>query len=212
MDGFFITGTDTNVGKTIFSSCLALGFGADYWKPIQSGLKNTTDSERVANIIGTERVLPESYRLSEPLSPNHSAEIDGVHICLDNIKIPNTLNNYIVVEGAGGILVPINSNSYMVDLIKRLNFPAIIVARSSLGTLNHTLLTIRELRRKNIEILGVVLNGEKNLKNKKTIEELGQVQILLEMEPTKEINSEFLIDQFKRMDLRAKYFKPNFEI
>ena len=194
MNGIFVTGTDTGIGKTIVSSLLTLGLPGIYWKPIQSGLHEMTDTEFVKKWTGSDSVLKEAYRLISPQSPHDSARLESLEIHLESIK--SSLNSQIqelyrknlykglkplIVEGAGGVLVPLNSKNLMIDLIKMLKFPCLIVAKSSLGTLNHTLLTISALKAKKIPILGVVLNGPHSPENKRSIEFYGKVEVLFEI-------------------------------
>ena len=187
---FIVTGTDTDVGKTIVSALLTLGLGGAYWKPIQSGLMPMTDTERVQALtqLDSSHFLPEVYRLTQPLSPHASAAIDGVDIVLEDIRLPQTSKPHLIVEGAGGLLVPLNDRHFILDLFYALKLPVCLVARSGLGTLNHTLLSLRQLRAANIPILGVILNGEKNPSNAAAIVHYGQVPILGEIEPLEDLN------------------------
>ncbi|HEY9697308.1 MAG TPA: dethiobiotin synthase [Trichocoleus sp.] len=199
---FFITGTDTNVGKTVVSAMLTLGLNATYWKPIQSGLDTITDTEYVQQVTGLDQThfLPERYRLTEPLSPHASAAIDGVKIHLSDFELPSSIKNqHLIVEGAGGLLVPINDRHYVIDLIQYLQLPVCLVARSTLGTINHTLLSIAQLRRQNIPILGVIINGELNASNRSAIANYGQVTIIGELNRLETINPASLKQAFHSM-------------
>lgn len=178
---FFVTGTDTDVGKTVVAAALTLGLGAYYWKPIQSGQTPSTDTADVCRWTGLpdERFLSEAYRLREPMSPHAAAEIDGVTIDVGRIvatELP--VDRPVVIEGAGGLMVPLNGADLMVDLVARLGAPVVLVARTALGTLNHTLLSLSELRRRSIPLLGVVLNGEEHESNRRAIERYGEVAVL----------------------------------
>jgi len=197
--GVFVTGTDTNVGKTIVSALLTLGTGGKYWKPIQTG----SDIDRVwiksATELPENRFLPETYKLTEPLSPHAAAEIDGVTIDSKKISIPDGVNgDFLVTEGAGGLLVPINDRDFMIDLIKQLQLPVVLVARSGLGTINHTLLSVRLIRQMNIPLLGVVLNGERNRGNKAAIEKYGRVEVVAEIEPIAKLDKHSLKQTFDK--------------
>lgn len=177
----FVTGTDTDVGKTVVAAVLTLGLDAYYWKPIQAGLTPGTDtaSVRTWTELPEARFLPESYRLREPMSPHAAAELEGVTIDLDRMvgtELPS--DRPVVVEGAGGLMVPVNDEALIVDLIGRLGMPVVLVARTSLGTLNHTLLSVAELRRRSIPLLGVVLNGKEHPSNRRAIERYGEVRVL----------------------------------
>jgi len=191
---FFVTGTDTGIGKTVVSALLTLGLDATYWKPIQSGLHEETDTEFVRRTTGLpdERVLGERFRLTEPLSPHASAEIDGVTIRMDDFTLPDTVTERLVIEGAGGLLVPINETDMIIDLIAHLKLPALLVSRSELGTLNHTFLSLEALRSRDIPVLGVVMNGPVNESNRRAIEKYGEVEVIAELEPLNEIHPEML--------------------
>ena len=170
----FITATDTNIGKTLVSTWLCLHFNMSYWKPIQSGINDITDTEFVKS-FGV-KTFQELYRLTQPLSPHLAAHIDNKKIDLNKINIIQ--ENNLIVEGAGGVLVPLNEQHTILDLIKRLNIPVIVIARSSLGTINHTCLTLEALRSKGVNVLGVITNGEENIENRLAIEYYGKVNVL----------------------------------
>lgn len=197
---FFVTGTDTDVGKTVVSAMLTLGLKAAYWKPVQSGLEPITDTDYVRQVTGLDRshFIPERFRLTQPLSPHASAAIDGVQINLSDFQLPSVSKPHLIVEGAGGIMVPLNDRNLIIDLIQHLGLPVCLVARSTLGTINHTLLTLAQLRRAEIPILGVILNGVKNPSNRAAIEHYGQVPILGEVEPLAAINPDTLKQAFNR--------------
>ncbi len=180
MISLFVTGTDTHIGKTITSAILASVMNAAYWKPIQSGLADEkSDSEIVMELVGLSpvHIFPSQYQFQLSLSPHHAAEYENVEIDLAKITAPITEKG-LITEGSGGVLVPINNTCTIRDLIKKLNYPVVIVARGTLGTINHTLLTIEALKQKNICILGVIFNGELNRANQTTIEKLGNVNTL----------------------------------
>lgn len=200
-EAFFVTGTDTGIGKTVISAILTKGLGATYWKPVQSGLKEETDTEAVKRLTGLSQkhFKPEIYRLTEPLSPHASAEIDGAEIAMENFKLPGYDTNHLIVEGAGGVLVPLNRHKMIIDLIARLKLPALVVARSELGTLNHTFLTLEALRARKIPILGVIMNGPQNERNRKAIEYYGGVSVLAELEEIETLDSNSLIPNFKSL-------------
>jgi dethiobiotin synthetase len=201
---FFVTGTDTNVGKTVTSAMLTLGLQAVYWKPIQSGLDTITDTEYVKQVTGLDNshFLPERFRLTEPLSPHASAAIDGVEIHLDDFKLPGTIEkSHLIVEGAGGLMVPFNERHYMIDLIKYLELPVCLVSGSALGTINHTLLSLAQLRRENIPILGVMINGKKNPGNRTAIEHYGQVRILGEVDHLEAIDPVTLKTAYDQLEV-----------
>ncbi len=197
----FVSGTDTGIGKTVVSAMLTAGLDASYWKPIQSGLEEETDTEFVKWIteVPKEQIIPERYRLTEPLSPHASAEIDGVSISLDDFELPGFSTDHLVIEGAGGLLVPINREDMIIDLIQTLDVPVLLVVRSELGTLNHTFLSLEALRSRDIPILGVVMNGPKNESNRKAIEKYGEIKVLAELDRIKNLNNNILISTFKKI-------------
>ena len=178
---FFITGTDTGIGKTVASALLCAALEAIYWKPIQTGARNGTDTQTVRHLaeLASHQTLPEVYRFAPPVSPHLAAQRAGVRIDLQRIRLPRRpLSTNLVVEGAGGVLVPINSTELMVDLMKRLSLPVLLVSRTALGTINHTLLSLAALRRAKLSIRGVILVGRRNTDNRKAIEHYGDVQVV----------------------------------
>lgn len=156
MTRFVVTGTDTGIGKTIFSAALAQATGTPYWKPIQSGLEEETDSVAVARLAGVP-IRPEAYRLITPASPHLAAEIDGVNIDIETLTPPT---GNLIVEGAGGALVPVTRTTLYADLFARWQIPVIVCARTALGTINHSLLTIEALRARNVPIHGLAFLGD----------------------------------------------------
>lgn len=198
----FITGTDTGVGKTLLSAMLMAGMKKGvYWKPIQCGTEDGTDTQWVRKIanLSVDRCIRETHCLQHPLSPHAAAREAGIRIRLNDFN-PPVQAEYLVVEGAGGAMVPINEKEMMLDLMKKLSFPVLLVARSALGTINHTLLSLEAIRRRNLHVVGVVLNGEKNPSNKQAIEYFGRTRVLLEIDPLKVINRDILADYFNKME------------
>lgn len=190
----FITGTDTDIGKTIISSWLCLHTGFAYFKPIQTGCINGTDRGTVQQLSSSQIYHQESLLYKAPLSPHLAANLENKEIDIRDIKIPK--NNNLIIEGAGGVLVPINKHLLMIDLIKKINAPVILVSRSTLGTLNHTLLSLEALRSRNITILGVILNNTSNqdLKyNLKAIEWYGKTTVLAHIPKLTTINKSSLL-------------------
>lgn len=196
---FFVTGTDTGIGKTVVSAMLMSALNASYWKPIQAGLDEETDTEFVQRVsaVASEKIIPEKFRLETPMSPHAAADIDNVNIELSDFKLPKYSSKHLIVEGAGGLIVPINWKETIIDLIAHLDLPVLLVARSSLGTLNHTLLSLEALKSRGITVFAVILNGEKHPSNKETIEKFGEIPVF-EIEPFQEITSESLIKAFKQ--------------
>jgi dethiobiotin synthase len=181
MTSFFITGTDTNIGKTVIAAALVYKFSATYWKPIQTGALEGTDTDFVRNILSLPEnhiVLP-AYTYNPPLSPHLAASLENEEIALERLVLPAV--QPIIVEGAGGIFVPINNSLQIIDLIEKFSLPVIVVAGTQLGTLNHTLLTLYALQNKGLAVKGVVLNGAPQFGIRATIEHFSGVQVLGEI-------------------------------
>ena len=181
--GVFITGTDTGVGKTVVAACFVRRFGADYWKPAQTGTANgDDDTASVVRLAGLreDRVHPPRHAFRAPLSPEAAARCEGAVIGLADFSLPDG-GRPIVVEGAGGVLVPIGGGAVMADLMRKLGLPVVLVGRSTLGTINHTLLSLEALRRRHIAVAGVVLVGVPNAGNRAAIEAHGAVRVLADM-------------------------------
>jgi malonyl-CoA O-methyltransferase len=181
----FVTGTDTGVGKTLVSACLVRAWDAAYWKPLQTGLADEPgDTASVTTLaeLTPDRCHAPAHALAAPLAPHAAALLEGVSIRLDELVLPAETRS-LVVEGAGGLMVPINDRALMIDLIAQLGLPAVLVARSTLGTINHTLLGLEALRARNLPIAGVILNGPPNPGNRAAIEQFGRVRILAEIPP-----------------------------
>lgn len=174
MTRFVVTGTDTGIGKTIFSAALAQATRAPYWKPIQSGLEDETDTEVVARLAGVP-VLPEAHRLVTPASPHRAAKIDGVTIDLESLAPPP---GDLIVEGAGGALVPVTRTTLYADLFAKWQIPVIVCARTSLGTINHSLLTIEALRARGVPIHGLAFLGDAVADSEAIIAEISGIRRL----------------------------------
>lgn len=178
----FITGISTDVGKTIASAIITEALEADYWKPVQAGDLNNSDSHKVKSQISNPKsqFFENSYALQTPASPHLAAEIDGITIDLKNIKEPET-SNHLVIEGAGGIFVPLNTTETIINLIQP-DYKVIVVSRHYLGSINHTLLTIEALQSRKINIAGIIFNGDENksseeiILNKTGVKCIGQIQ------------------------------------
>ena len=190
---FFLTGTDTEVGKTVICAWLMVHYQYHYWKPIQSGM-DSPDTKAIQKITGFDNsfFFPPAYELQQPLSPHESAQRDGIKIELANFLLPRQ-ETKVIVEGAGGILVPINEKHFIVDIIKKLKLPILLVARSGLGTINHTLLTVSELKKRNLPLLGIILNGKRNQSNREAIEKYSGVSVVSELEPLKTLDKKTLL-------------------
>ncbi|HEX4273187.1 MAG TPA: dethiobiotin synthase [Rhizomicrobium sp.] len=171
---FVVTGTDTNIGKTIFCAGLCGFLGARYWKPVQSGLEEQTDSEVVAEFSGVE-VVPEAYRLKLPASPHQAAAEEEVAIDPDALTPPD---GPVVIEGAGGLMVPLTRETLFIDVFARWRIPLILCARTRLGTINHTLLSLEAIRARDIPLLGVAFIGDAHEESECIITEIGKVRRL----------------------------------
>lgn len=173
---YVITGTDTDVGKTVVAAGLVAALHAAYWKPIQAGLAGGTDSETVAALanVGSDRILPEAYRLRTPCSPHEAARIDGVLIDRSRLSLPFS-ERRLIVEGAGGIRVPVNQSEVMLDLFVGWSLPVILVARTMLGTINHSLLSVAALRSRGLHVAGIIFVGDENAPSEAAIASLGVV-------------------------------------
>lgn len=190
MNHFFVTGTDTDVGKTLVSAILVKLLNGVYWKPIQSGTdEGMSDSAFVKQLTGLpeEHFIPSSYEFKAPLSPDQAAKKENKVIDHRMIQLPK-MNKPLVVEGAGGLKVPLNETTCVIDLIKQLNLPVILVARGTLGTINHSLLSIAALKEANILIHGIVFSGRLNVESQKTIEKWGEVKTLFHVPYFENIN------------------------
>lgn len=175
-----VAGTDTEIGKTVFSAGLAALLGANYWKPIQAGLEGETDSQLVAKLGGlsADRIVPERYSLKTPASPHQAAAIDGVGIAIDSLDVPDTGGRPLVIEGSGGLLVPLNDTTLYIDVFARWRLPVVLCARTALGTINHSLLSIEALRYRHLDILGIAFIGDGNAESERIICEIGRVRRL----------------------------------
>jgi len=193
LQGFFVTGTDTDVGKTVVSAWLLTHLDALYWKPVQAGTEPETDSMTVRRLAGlsADRILPEAYVLPEAIAPHEAARRAGVTIDMAKLEAPAT-DRLLVVEGAGGLMVPITDKAYMIDLAADLDLPIILVARSTLGTINHTLLSIEAIRRRGLPLAGVVMSGPETPHNRAAIERYGQIEIIAEIPWLESINRSVL--------------------
>ena len=179
MSTIVVTGTDTDIGKTVFAAGLAAMLGARYWKPIQAGLADGSDADTVAHLgVPRTRILPEIYRLHTPCSPHFAAEIDGVAIDPARLALPATGATPLVVEGAGGVLVPVTRRLLFADLFARWGAPVVLVARTQLGTINHSLLSIEALRARGVKIVGVAYIGDPQEDSEATIAAIGGVKRL----------------------------------
>lgn len=197
---FFVTGTDTGVGKTLVCALLVAGLGGYYWKPVQSGASYGLDSAQVAEWAGLDpsHILEEKYVLQKPLSPHLAAQHENLSIQPEKM-LPPPVPGTLILEGAGGIMVPLNRDTLILDWVRSLGFPVLVVAENKLGVINHTLLTVQALRSHQIPVLGVVLNRGVNKDHSQAIENFGQVQVLAQVEELIQVSPQVLEDRFKQL-------------
>jgi dethiobiotin synthetase len=175
----FITAIDTNIGKTIVSALLVEQLGWNYWKPVQSGLDPPTDTQRVQELVSRKDIIyyPETYRLTQPLSPHAAAKLDNIAIALSQFVVPQP--ERLIIEGAGGLLVPLNDHGdCVIDLIAACRCEVILVSRNYLGSINHTLLSLEALKQRNITVKGIVIIGERNRESEQIITTIGGCSII----------------------------------
>ena len=175
-----VTGTDTGIGKTVFAAGLAGMLSAHYWKPIQSGLEGENDSEVAARLGGlsVQRMIGEAYRLKTPVSPHQAAAIDGVRIDAAKLALPVAGAGVLVIEGSGGLMVPLDQTTLLIDVFARWRAPVVLCARTALGTINHSLLSIEALRARAIKLLGIAFIGESNPDSERIICAIADVKRL----------------------------------
>lgn len=196
-----ITGTDTGIGKTVVSAMLTLVLGATYWKPIQSGVEGGVDTRHVQKMTGlsSDRFLEETYVFSEPLSPHRAAELDETAVDVDALNIPD-VQGPLIIEGAGGLMVPLTRENLLINLFKSWNaqarVPVILVARTGLGTINHTLLSLEALWNRKIPVHGIIFVGDENEDNMRTIGDFSGVKVLGRLPMLDSLNADSLTTAF----------------
>lgn len=186
---YFVTAIGTDSGKTFTSAILCEALQADYWKPIQAGFPR--DADAVKNLLSNavSKIHNESYLLNTPASPHAAAKIDGVEISLEKIILPQT-NNNLIIEGAGGCLVPLNENDFVIDIAKKFQTEIILVSNLYLGSINHTLLTVDYLKRNNFKVKGIIFNGKSNIESESFILKHSGYSCLLRVEQEKTTDKE----------------------
>jgi dethiobiotin synthetase len=192
---YFVTGIGTGVGKTIVSAICAEALSACYWKPVQAGNLNTSDSLWVAEHTSRVRVLPEQFLLKQPMSPHRAAELDSVSISVKSFCLPDTGDSNLIIEGAGGLLVPLNNHETILDLIKQLSVPVVIVSMNYLGSINHTLLTIQTLQSHSVTIRGLIYSGEQNNASESVIQKMTGVSSIGRVPFSNTIDKNFILTQ-----------------
>jgi len=192
-DIIFITGIGTDVGKTVVSAIFTEALEADYWKPLQAGNLEQTDTDVVKSLVcnAVSKFHPETYKFKMPASPHKAAKAEGIDINSDNFIIPKT-SNFIIIEGAGGLMVPLNDNFLMIDLIKQLNAEVILVSMNYLGSINHTLLSVEALKSRNISVKGIVFNGNRDEATEKFILDYTKLPCLLRIAMKERITKEIV--------------------
>lgn len=188
---FFVTAIGTDSGKTLISSILVEALKADYWKPVQAGMP--TDTETVEKLVSNKlsKLHPETHLLKLPASPHAAAKFEHLSIGLDDFVLPET-DNDIVIEGAGGVLVPLNDEDFVIDIAKELEIPVILVINNYLGSINHSLLTINYLESNNIPVRGMIFNGDTNEESERIIEKHSGYKVLLRLPKLSLINKEVI--------------------
>lgn len=203
--GIFVTGTDTDVGKTVAAAALVSALNGIYWKPVQSGTDDLPegDTGTVAHLadLPPDRLLAPVHAYRAPLSPDQAAALEGAAIALEDFALPAGLPRPLVVEGAGGVLVPLNDRALVIDLMARLGLPVVVVARSGLGTINHTLLTLEALRARALRVAGVVLMGPPNPRNRAAIEHFGGVRVIGQIPPLAPLTPAALAEAARGLDV-----------
>jgi dethiobiotin synthetase len=202
MKTYFVTGIGTDIGKTIVSAILVEALQADYFKPIQAGDLNNSDTIKVKNLVNNKSLVfhPETYRLKKPMSPHAAADFDGVKIELPKIKLPKTKNN-LIIEGAGGVMVPLNDKQLVIDLISKLKTEVILVSQNYLGSINHTILTFEALKNKGIKMAGIVFNGKTNQTSEDYILKYTGLKCILRIKQEKEITPKTIAKYSKLVQL-----------
>jgi len=193
MRKLFVTGIGTDVGKTVVSSVLVEALRADYWKPVQTGSFFSTDTAKVQKWVSNSesKFHPEGYMLKQYMSPHAAAELEDIEIRLSDLKLPAT-DNTLIIEGAGGLMVPLNRTEFMIDMIKQFDAEVVLVIQNYLGSINHTLLSIDALKNRGLKILGVVFNGAPHQLSQDIIMEYCQLKVLGRINKEKDLTPEII--------------------
>lgn len=198
MKKYFVTGIDTDSGKTVASAVLTTKLNADYWKPVQAGFP--TDSDTVKELIDGQTVHPEGIILQAPMSPHAAAKLENIDLKIDQFEVPET-DNTLIIEGAGGLMVPINDQDFVIDLAKKFEAQVILVSRNYLGSINHTMLSIDYLQRNGYDIAGIIFNDTPNPETEKFILGYSKLPFLGRIEPLKEVTKSTIQSQLKNINL-----------
>jgi dethiobiotin synthetase len=199
MDRLVISGIGTGVGKTVVSAIFSEALKAHYWKPVQSGDLHDLDSMKVARLAPSSTILPERYKLSIPVSPHYAAEHDGITLTMNDFILSEVMGN-LVIEGAGGLMVPMDYNGLLyIDIFQKWGLPVVLVSRHYLGSINHTLLSVEALKSHNIPIWGIVFVGDEHLPTEKVIANVTGIQKIFRIPEVAEVTTEFVLEQAERL-------------
>lgn len=193
---YFVTAIGTDSGKTLVSAILCKALNADYWKPVQAGFPR--DADTIKSLIPNCTIHPESYLLNTPASPHAAAKIDGIEISLEKMLLPKT-NNSLIIEGAGGCLVPLNDKDFVIDIAQKFNAPIILVANLYLGSINHTLLTVELLKQRKLSVAGIIFNGKSNPESERIILKHSGYKTIWHVKEEPEINSETIANYAEKI-------------
>jgi len=199
---FIITGIGTDVGKTVVSAILAQALEATYWKPIQAGDLDSSDSIKIKKFCSDKiSILPEAFRLSKPISPHAAAKIDGIEINIENTALPSVRGN-LIIEGAGGLMVPLNNKGLLyIDLIKSWGLPTILVSKHYLGSINHTILSAEVLKSNQIQVAGIIFVGDENIPTESIILQQTKLKYIARIPLAIDVNKAFIEEQAKKISL-----------
>lgn len=200
MKQYFVTGISTDIGKTVVSAVLCRRLNAAYYKPIQAGNLENLESDFIKNLVPGITIFETKYKLNNPLSPHLAAKLDNVRIDIENITLPN-FKESLIVEGAGGILVPLNDEYTILDLIKKLKLPVIVIVKHYLGSINHSLLTCEVLKQSGVEIAGIIFNGESNEESEKIILKRTQIPCIGRVPELEKLNQEAIEEASKQLKI-----------
>jgi dethiobiotin synthetase len=194
MRKIFVTGIGTDVGKTVVAAVLVEALNADYWKPVQTGSFFSTDTLQIQKWVTNpiSQFHPEGYLLKQYMSPHAAAELEGVEINLKGLTLPTTSNKTMIIEGAGGLMVPLNATEFMIDVIKKFDAEVVLVIQNYLGSINHSLLSIDALKSRGLNILGLVFNGPPHELSEQIILKYSGLKILGRINKEKELNAEII--------------------
>lgn len=199
MKQYIVTGIGTDVGKTVVSAIVSEALQASYWKPVQAGDLDNSDSIKIGRLTKNVSVLPEAFKLNEPMSPHAAADIDGIEILPTDLELPSVDGN-LIIEGAGGLMVPINSNGFLyADAFEKWDLPTIVVSRHYLGSINHTLMTLEILKNRGVEIEGVIFVGGQHPTTEEAIINTAGVRFIARIPEVNEVNQEFILEQAEKI-------------